>query len=201
MKKHISVSKFFLLFITLSYFSLLACEGRENVSSKKTEVAREIDQLFEDLGVLRVSIDTEPIEIRLKDVKGREIALSDFRGRILFLNFWATWCPPCREEMPSMEKLYQRFKDREFAMVAVSLQEPALRVEKFFREHNLSFIALLDSTGDVGSQLGIRSIPTTFILNRSGKVIGGVIGTRKWDSRKSFALFDYLIEKGAEPPL
>ena len=198
MKKHISIGRFFLFSIALISLGIIACEGQGNGSSKKNKGEREIDQLFEDMGVQKVSEDTEPLEIKLKDVKGKEIALSDFRGKIVFLNFWATWCPPCRNEMPSMEKLYQRFKDREFAMIAISLQEPASRVEKFFREHNLNYIALLDSKGEVGSQYGIRSIPTTLILNRSGKVIGGVIGAKEWDSRKSFALFDYLIEKGVE---
>ena len=198
MKKHISITKIFLFSITLISLSIIACEGQGDVSSKKNKGEREIDQLFEDIGVLKVSTATEPVEINLKDVNGKEITLSDFRGRIVFLNFWASWCPPCRDEMPSMEKLYQRFKDREFAMIAISMQEPASQVKKFFREHNLNFIALLDSTGEVGKQFGIRSIPTTFILDRAGEVIGGAIGAREWDSRKSFALFDYLIDKGVE---
>jgi peroxiredoxin len=98
--------------------------------------------------------------------------------------------------MPSMEKLHQRFKDRDFSMIAVDLQEPGSKVKKFFKDFNLTFTALLDPKGDVGSRFGIRSLPTTLILDRTGRIIGGAFGVRKWASKESFALFEYLINMG-----
>ncbi len=79
-------------------------------------------------------------------------------------------------------------------MVAVNLEESAARVKQFFKEYKLTFTALLDSTGDVGVRFGIRSIPTTFLLDKTGKLFGKVMGPREWDSQKSVALFEHLID-------
>jgi thiol-disulfide isomerase/thioredoxin len=112
----------------------------------------------------------------------------------VFINFWTTWCLACVVEMPSMEKLHQKFKNRDFAMIAVNLQESASKVIKFFKEYKLTFTALLDTTGDVGAGFGIRAIPTTLILDKNGRLIGKVFGPREWDGRDSFALFEYLTD-------
>ena len=157
----------------------------------KTE-DQELERLFSDLGVLPITPDADPLEIRLSDPTSRPISLSEFRGKIVFINFWTTWCLACVIEMPSMEKLHQKFKDRDFVMVGINLQESASRVEQFYTEHKLTFITLLDITGDVGAGLGIRSIPTTFILDKNGVIIGKALGPREWEGKKSIALFEYL---------
>ena len=95
-------------------------------------------------------------------------------------------------EMPSMEKLHQKLKDKDFAMVTINLQESAATVINFFEKYNLTFTTLLDTTGDVGAAFGIRAIPTTFILDKNGRLIGKVLGPREWDSKSSFALFEHL---------
>jgi len=155
---------------------------------------QELEQLFSDMGVLQIPPDTDPLEIRLSDPTGRPISLSEFRGKIVFINFWTTWCLACVIEMPSMEKLHQKFTDKDFVMVAINLQESASRVKKFFKEHKLTFTTLLDITGDVGAGLGIRSIPTTFILDKNGRIIGKALGPREWEGKKSTALFAYLTD-------
>jgi thiol-disulfide isomerase/thioredoxin len=146
------------------------------------------------MGVLQISQDSDPLEIRLSDPTGRPVSLSEFRGKIVFINFWTTWCLACVIEMPSMEKLYQRFKDKNFVMVAINLQESAERVKQFYKEHQLTFTTLLDITGDVGAALGINAIPTTFILDKNGRIIGKALGPREWESKKSIALFEYLTD-------
>jgi thiol-disulfide isomerase/thioredoxin len=128
----------------------------------------------------------------LKDLTGRPVSLSDFRGKIVFLNFWTTWCYDCRIEMPHMEKLHQKFKNKEFEMVAINLQEPVSPVKQFFKDYKLSFTALLDSAGEVGAHFRITAIPTTFILNREGIIVGKIMGPREWDGKKAFALFEHL---------
>jgi peroxiredoxin len=143
--------------------------------------------------ILPVPLNTESIEFKLLDINEREVSISDFKGKIVLLNFWATWCSPCRVEMPSMEKLHTRFKDSAFAMVTINMQEPAQLVKRFLKEHNLTFITLLDSKGEVASRFGIRAIPTTFILDKEGRTLGAALGPREWDSRKSMALFEHLI--------
>ena len=113
----------------------------------------QLAQLFHDMMIIKSAKVGIPVEIRLNDMDVKTVSLSDFRGKIVFLNFWTTWCPTCRIEMPSMEKLHQKFKDGDFALVAINLQEPASRVKEFFKEFKLTFTALLDTGGEVGDHV------------------------------------------------
>lgn len=160
----------------------------------KTE-SQELDRLFSDIGVLQISPDSDPLKIRLSDPDGRPVSLSEFRGKIVFINFWTTWCLACVIEMPSMEKLHQKFKDKDFVMVAINLQESAARVKQFYKQYQLTFTTLLDITGDVGAALGINAIPTTLILDKNGRIIGKALGPREWESKESIALFEYLTDR------
>jgi thiol-disulfide isomerase/thioredoxin len=177
-----------LVFSGFAAFYLFDAESLARVDS------RDLDQLFGDMGVIKIS-QALPIEIKLKDLNGQPVSLSDFRGKIVFLNFWTTWCFDCRIEMPHMEKLHQQFKNKEFAMVAVNLQEPVAQVKQFFKDYTLTFTALLDSDGEVGAHFRITAIPTTFILNKQGIIIGKVTGPRKWEGKKAFALFEHLTNR------
>jgi thioredoxin-related protein len=85
------------------------------------------------------------------------------------------------------------FKDKDFAMVAINLSETAFVVNRYFKDHRLTFTVLLDSINELGGRFGIRGIPTTYIIDRDGSVIGKTLGSRRWDSKKSIALFEYLI--------
>jgi peroxiredoxin len=96
-----------------------------------------------------------------------------------------------------MEKLHQKLRNKDFAMVTINLQESASQVKSFFEEFKLTFTALLDSTGEIGALFGIRAIPTTYILDKSGRIIGQVIGPREWDSKASITLFENLIDNDA----
>ena len=185
--------KTFLLLLILPVFGLVVFSFLEIDLFAKTE-SQEVNRLFSDMGVLQIPANTDPIEIRLNDLTGRPTSLSEFRGKIVFINFWTTWCLACVVEMPSMEKLHQKFKDKDFVMLAVNLQESASKIRQFFKEYKLTFLALLDTTGDVGAAFGIRSIPMTFILDKNGRIIGKILGPREWESKKSIALFDYLTD-------
>ena len=160
---------------------------------------KKLSRLFDQMDIVQMDDPVPiPVEVQLTDLNGKSVRFSDFKGKILFVNFWATWCPPCREEMPSMEKLHTRLKQRDFVMVAVDLMEPASKVEDFFKELKLTFMALLDSNGEVGTLFGIRSIPTTLILDKKGMIIGVAVGPRDWAGKKSIALFEYLIDREEE---
>jgi thiol-disulfide isomerase/thioredoxin len=161
----------------------------------------EMDRLFSKAGVIKVQPAKDPVEINLEDINGNPVRLSDFRGKIVFLNFWTTWCPTCRSEMPSIEKLHQKLKHKDFAVVTVNLQESASQVEAFFREFKLTVTALLDSTGEIGTSFAIRAIPTTYILDKTGRIIGRVDGPREWDSRAFLALFENLANADATATL
>ncbi len=153
---------------------------------------QELERLFGNIGILKIPHISRPVEIKLKDVFGNTVSLSYFRGKIVFLNFWATWCPPCIIEMPSMEKLHRRFKDKSFVMVAINSQETDALVKSFFEKNKLSFTALLDSSGEVGSGFGVNALPTTFVLDKQGRIIGSALGPRDWNGQASIDLFDHL---------
>jgi len=155
---------------------------------------QELERLFSNVGILKIAQISQPVEIQLKDVFGNTVSLSYFRGNVVFLNFWATWCPPCVIEMPSMQKLHRRFKDKNFVMVAINSQETDARVKSFFDKYKLSFTALLDSSGEVGTWFDVNAFPTTFVIDKEGRIIGRALGPREWDSQASVALFDYLID-------
>ena len=145
------------------------------------------------IGLQPLKEGTEIVDFELQDLSGVSRRLSDFRGKVVFLNFWATWCGPCRFEMPSMEKLYKRLKDEGLEIVAVNLQEDRSSVEQFVDEYGLSFPVLLDTTGRIGATYGARSIPTTYIVDREGFVIAGTIGTREWDTEEYIRFFEKLL--------
>ena len=154
---------------------------------------QELDRLFGNMGILKIPHVTQPVEIQLKDAYGNWVRLSDYRGKVVFLNFWATWCAACVVEMPAMEKLHRRLKDKDFVMVAINMQESDAQVKAFFEKLKLSFTALLDSSGEVAAGFAVNALPTTFVLDKEGRIVGAAIGPREWDSRASIALFDYLI--------
>jgi peroxiredoxin len=153
------------------------------------------ERLFREMGIIEVPHITPPVDFSLMDINGQQFTLSEFKGKIVFLNFWTTWCPECRIEMPSMEKLHRMLNGQDFAMIAVNLQEPALRVKNFIKKYQLTFTALLDTKGEIGPRFGIRAIPATFILDKNGGIIGKALGSRYWDGKKSIALFEHLINR------
>lgn len=157
------------------------------------------DRYFQKLGVIKIPRIPPPVDFVLSDLNGRQVRLSDFKGKVVLLDFWTTWCPDCRVEMPALEKLHQRFKDRAFILLAVNLHESQNSVQQFFSSQKLSFTALLDSNGHVGQRFGIRSIPTAFILDQDGAMIGKVIGSREWDGSGAAAFFDQLINSPPKP--
>jgi peroxiredoxin len=154
---------------------------------------QELDRLFGNIGILKIPHATRPIEIQLNDLYGNTVRMSDYRGKVVFLNFWATWCAACVVEMPAMEKLHRRLKDEDFVMVAINMQESDAQVKAFFEKLKLSFTSLLDSNGEVAAGFAVNALPTTFVLDKEGRIVGTAIGPREWDSRASIALFNYLI--------
>ncbi|HZR82462.1 MAG TPA: prolipoprotein diacylglyceryl transferase family protein [Candidatus Binatia bacterium] len=116
-----------------------------------------------------------------QDLSGQAVRLSAFRGKVVFLNLWTTWCPPCRQEMPAMQQLAQKLAGDGFVMLAVSEDdEGAPVVKKFVDEMKLTFPVLVDSTGEVGRRFAITGYPETFIIDREGRQVARFIGPRDW---------------------
>lgn len=107
-------------------------------------------------------------EFSLSDLEGNRVALSDFRGKKVMLNFWATWCGPCRREIPHMVKLYGELYDQGFEIVAVNLREDPAKVARFVEQFKMNFPILLDKYGQVGGEYYVRAIPTSIFLDEAG---------------------------------
>ena len=106
----------------------------------------------------------------LTSLDGTKVALSDLKGQVLLINVWATWCPPCRVEMPTIQAAYEQYYNQGFAVVAVNLQEDPSAVATFMREHQLTFPALLDPDGQVSRTYQAVSLPSSFFVDRRGVI-------------------------------
>ncbi|MBA7647250.1 Thiol-disulfide oxidoreductase ResA [subsurface metagenome] len=150
---------------------------------------------LEQMGFQAFEKETPIFDFELESIKGRTISLSSLKGKVVFLNFWATWCPPCRAEMPSMELLYKELKDEGFEILAVNLQEDKKQVQKFVDDFGLTFPVVLDKTGRIGTAYGARSIPITYLIDKSGIIIAGTIGTREWYTPVTISLLREILKR------
>jgi thiol-disulfide isomerase/thioredoxin len=130
-------------------------------------------------GVVRVG-DTAPV-FQTVDLKGAAVSLDDYRGRVVVINFWATWCPPCRVEMPELDAYQAELGDR-IAILGVDMGEPPGAIVPFVREYGLRFPILLDETGAIAASYGVAGLPTSLILDRSGVVRERVTGAMTRDT-------------------
>jgi peroxiredoxin len=131
----------------------------------------------------------------LPGLDGKMVNLADYKGKVVLLNIWATWCPPCVEEMPSMEKLYQELKDESFEILAVSIDvSGAKAVLPFMKKHKLSFPALTDTKGAIKSLYQVTGVPESIIIDKDGIIVEKVIGPRDWASPGAIRFFRNLIQ-------
>jgi thiol-disulfide isomerase/thioredoxin len=133
-------------------------------------------------------------EINLETLKGERVVLSQLKGKVVVVNFWATWCPPCRAEMPSMERLYARFKGQGLEMLAVNVEADAKEIlPGFFQKHPHTFQVLLDLDGDSQTAYGVFRFPESFVIGKDGKVVDHIIGGRDWSDKNMVARFSKLL--------
>ena len=118
-----------------------------------------------------INIGQQAPDFSIKDQEGRLVKLSDYRGKVVFLNVWGTWCQPCIAEMPEMETLYQAFRDRKFQMMAVSIDNDWEDVNKFYQEHNLTLPAFLDPGHQIANLYKVYKYPETFLIDANGHVV------------------------------
>ena len=139
------------------------------------------------------------------DLQGRAVSLSDLRGEVVFLNIWATWCPPCREEMPSMQRLYERLGPEGLRIVAVSIDadkgrmdpsgRPGGDVQEFTEEYGLTFDIWHDPPGAIQRIYRTTGVPESFVINRDGVIVKKVIGATEWDAEGSVEMFRRLLKE------
>ena len=145
---------------------------------------------------LRLEIPKTPTvgpDFELKDPAGKQLNLKELRGKVVFLNFWATWCPPCIEEMPAMEKLHQELKKDGLVILAVNFQEGPERVKEFLAKHNLTFTALLDRDGKVSELYQAWALPVSVVINKRGEIAARAMGSKDWHSAEARQFFKQLL--------
>lgn len=149
------------------------------------------------------SVEQVPIEVGLPapdftfpTINGTMVSLSDYRGKIVLVNIWATWCPPCVDEMPSMEKLYQKLKGENFEILAVSIDSLGEKVvAPFMKKYKLTFPALIDSAGAIRMGYRTTGVPESFIIDKDGILVKKIIGSLDWTKPEILHLFQRLIQK------
>lgn len=130
------------------------------------------------------------------DLTGKMVSLSDFRGKVVLVNIWATWCGPCRMEVPSLDRLYQLRRDREFEILAVSVdRSSSSRVGEFVARYQMSFPVVHDSRGQVGRKYWARNVPSSFLVDKRGVIRWKVIGARQWDDAYVLSKIDQLLSE------
>lgn len=176
----------------LAFYSL-----KDGFSRKEQSPAAVVE---DSTNKLRLEIPKKPSpapEFELKDPAGKQLSLRDLRGKVVFLNFWATWCPPCIEEMPAMEKLHRDLEKDGLVILAINFQEGPERVKEFFTKHNLTFTALLDRDGKVSELYQAWGLPVSVVINKRGEIAARAMGSKDWYSKEALQYFRQLLGEEA----
>jgi thiol-disulfide isomerase/thioredoxin len=185
------MKKFIILFSILILLILLINAGDNDKKNKydKTKVT----QLITALSGRVPKKTTKFFDARILNLHNKQARLSDFSGKVIMLNLWATWCPPCRAEMPSIEKLYNEYKNKDLSIIAVSQGENFDTVKNFVKG-SYNFPIYIDLYNEISKYYSSGSIPTTYLIDKEGYIIAGFIGGREWNSGDVKALIDELLK-------
>ncbi len=126
--------------------------------------------------VYKFTPGTPAPDFQLATLEGEMVTLADYRGQTVMINFWATWCPPCRSEMPDMEQIYQEGKTQDIVVLAVNMQEAKEPVQAFIDKYGLTFPVLLDTSGEISQKFGVQSLPTSLFIDPEGNVSSFSVG-------------------------
>jgi thiol-disulfide isomerase/thioredoxin len=170
--------------------------NESEITSEGQKTAPEVTRAFADAGLPVFTQRIASMDFSASPVDGNSgsITLAEFKGKVVFLNFWASWCGPCRAEMPSMEALYRRFKGDGLEILAVNYRENKKTVDAFTEQFNLTFPVTLDLSGRIGGLYGVGAFPTTYIIDREGKIVTRIVGSLDWNTPELFAAFESLLD-------
>lgn len=121
-------------------------------------------------------------DFTLKDVNGKEVSLSDYEGKVVLVNFWAVWCPPCLAEMPDLNKLYTNYKDKDFVILGLTVSSKNKKIPGKIKETGVTYPILVDADSQVENFGGFRSIPQTFIINKEGEIVQQLSGSHPYET-------------------
>ncbi|MCL5022496.1 MAG: TlpA family protein disulfide reductase [Nitrospirae bacterium] len=135
-------------------------------------------------------------ELAVSDVTGKPLSLSDLKGSVVFVNFWATWCDPCREEMPSLQKLYNRFRDQKgFRMVTILYRDDYGKAAEYLKKNGFDFPVFVDNRRTTARSYGVTGVPETYIVDKNGVLKDKVIGPADWMSAQAMAQIAELLKQ------
>ena len=178
---------FALCLVQLIFFDWTPRAGDAAESSAKVD--------YKAVPILQAMKEVAPTpEINLTTPDGKKISLRDFRGKVVMLNFWASWCVPCREEMPAMEKLYQEFKDKNFVILAVAVKDRKQDAIDFVKELKLTYPVALDPDAKVGQEYGAWGLPATYLIGPKGEGLARGWGPADWHGAGARKLIKDLVD-------
>ncbi len=163
----------------------------ENTATQ--DVTSAMKDALEEIGIRTFRAPIESVNFELEKIDGTGASLADYRGDFILLNFWATWCPPCREEMPSMQRVHELMDGRPFRIIAINLQEDDSTVLSFVNEFGYDFPVLLDRSGAVALDYSVRGIPTSYFIAPDGTMLGMLVGTRYWDEPEVLGALERIV--------
>src|ERR1044071_5903517 len=170
--------------------SLFLCAALENSGLAQSAVN------FKAIPALQPIKEVGPTpDFTVLNTEGKKVSIKDFRGKTLFLNFWATWCVPCREEMPAMEKLYEEFKDKNFVVFAINVKDRKQEALAFVKELKITYPIAFDPEAEVAALYGAWGLPTTYIINAKGEGLARAWGPAEWYGSAARKLFKDLLEE------
>ena len=162
----------------------------KHLESRATDRAAlaKVETAIDELKLIRPSPPRPAKDFTLKTPAGGVFRLTEHRGQVVFINFWATWCPPCREEMPAMERLLRQTKKDGLVMLAVSVDADPRQIVPFLAEHDFTFAIGLDPKMELADAYGVRALPASFIVDREEYLVASALGPRDWDTPATRAL-------------
>ena len=154
-----------------------------------------LDEAIKELELIRPPRPKFADDFTIATAGGKPFKLSEQRGRPVFINFWATWCPPCLEEMPALERLWRAQKDAGFVMLAVTVDANPKLAAPFVERHGFTFTVGLDPKMELANTYGVRALPSSFVIDRDGRLAGVAVGPRVWDNTAAHALIERLAAR------
>jgi thiol-disulfide isomerase/thioredoxin len=158
-----------------------------------------VTRFLKSLDLVEYRAGTRPPHLSGQTVDARPFSLVALRGKVVLVNFWATWCPECRPEMPAFERLHREFASRGLAIIGINAREDKQVVGRYASELGLTFALVLDPGGKNHDLYGVIGIPTTFLVGRDGRAVAFAVGARDWSGPDARALIEGLLAEPAPP--
>ena len=152
------------------------------------------DDAFSALGVTRMAASAPAAAFHLKALDGASVRSEELAGKVVLLNFWATWCGPCTEEMPSLARLQSHFEPEQLRVVTITTDVYPQGIKQFLDHLGIDLPVLFDEDQEISRRFAVRGLPTTLLIGRDGHAIGRAVGPRSWDSRESIALVRQVLD-------